>query len=699
MAFVRAKYEALMFVLPTGGPTATAAWRRIVSTDRSLSKWFPPGLRSYETLTSRETDTGTSRGLDGLAAASQELPKRLMDYFCVIGHQENAELVSTENGHLTNMDTPESLALKYDLIDCFPPVDTHKDMDYPEHIGRFVLPDGCQPSHTQEPAKFFTFVLTTGNGSRLYCGALRVYDEVIETAELQRVLENSGYTGTLPWWLKQGSSPGDRPSELVYLPKCLVLISHYPFFDVMRFVLSRLYRVAIAESPVPIERYVSNFMLEVPLPPQGRVEVMFGFTNLSKASISRPPPNDLPLVNFSFRPLFQCLSVTNVLVTIGCLLTETRVVLCSRFAGLLTPCTEALLSLLFPLEWQGMYIPTLPYNMTELFEAPVPFLLGIHSKYLSAVEAKHRPHGVVFVDLDKDQVHLGSVDVDAQDGDIYHSHTPQLPERDAIKLRSKLDEFADPAFLLPANGIKGLITINHGTMLQSTARDSYARMETVAPVGSVKRTRLKKLANNEIAFADSDMSTLDGFISEQGHLTGRAEKAKAGQQKKTKNRNFSRMLRRFGGAGAAKTSGGATGGGRPGQGVGQSSDGDIGIDSFDQTEIRMAFLRFFVSIFNRYDEFITPSKAGFSFKKETFLDSLNLSFQKRDYMSAVVDTQMFQRFLEERHENPHDPEIQFFDESIVAKNNRSMRVSFTTGKRETPFLDDKSYKVWRRRRG
>ncbi|CAN0473249.1 unnamed protein product, partial [Hapterophycus canaliculatus] len=33
----------------------------------------------------------------------------------------------------------------------------------------------------------------------------------------------------------------------------------------------QIYRIGLSEAPLPIERYISNFVCEVPLPPQGQV--------------------------------------------------------------------------------------------------------------------------------------------------------------------------------------------------------------------------------------------------------------------------------------------------------------------------------------------------------------------------------------------------------------------------------------------
>lgn len=94
--------------------------------------------------------------------------------------------------------------------------------------------------------------------------------------------------------------------------------------------------------------------------------------------------------------------------------------------------------------------------------------------------------------------------------------------------------------------------------------------------------------------------------------------------------------------------------------------------------------------------FVIEGKNGSNFRKEAFLSTLgvNYSTRSRRFVANILGTQMFQRFLEERSENPNDAEVLFFDESIVAKNNRSMKRTITKGgKQVTPFLSDRTWKV------
>jgi len=174
---------------------------------------------------------------------------------------------------------------------------------FPEHVSTFVFPDGCYASTTALPPTFFTLVLTNAAGERLYGGVLRIYDDCVDTVEtLQRVLENSECPEQWrPAWLRQrqqqqqqhqqhqhqhqqssfafetpphpssskrtsmdsvhsqASMNSGGGSDVMFLPKCLVILSHYPFFDLWRNFLLQIYRIALTEAPLPMERFVANF--------------------------------------------------------------------------------------------------------------------------------------------------------------------------------------------------------------------------------------------------------------------------------------------------------------------------------------------------------------------------------------------------------------------------------------------------------
>ncbi|CAN0028367.1 unnamed protein product, partial [Choristocarpus tenellus] len=66
---------------------------------------------------------------------------------------------------------------------------------------------------------------------------------------------------------------------------------------------------------------------------------------------------------------------------------EQSVLLLAKRVEDLNPAAEALLGLLFPLEWPHTLVPVLPASLVHYLDAPVPFLVGMDQAMLGRVEA------------------------------------------------------------------------------------------------------------------------------------------------------------------------------------------------------------------------------------------------------------------------------------------------------------------------
>lgn len=116
------------------------------------------------------------------------------------------------------------------------------------------------------------------------------------------------------------------------------------------------------------------------------------------------------------------------------------------------------------------------------------------------------------------------------------------------------------------------------------------------------------------------------------------------------------------------------------------------MEYFSGKQIRLGFLRFFVSLFLDYEKHIDET-TGF-FNSKSFLSGLGLSdSNQKNFVSLILSTQMFENFIEESVSCRNKPEIKFFTESIIAKKNRSRTRAALSGKKQTPFLSDESHVV------
>ncbi|KAF8984485.1 hypothetical protein BGZ46_007949 [Entomortierella lignicola] len=185
--------------------------------------------------------------------------------------------------------------------------------------------------------------------------------------------------------------------------------------------------------------YVKNLIHEVNLPPFGKIEI--GITINNKILYAtRPALNTVPIVkNFSLFPLFRCLSAEDIVTVIEVLqmtvqlvrfymtiLSEGKVIFVSSYPGMLTLAGESFLFLLFPLYWQGVYIPILPSALMTCLQAPVPYIIGIERR---SRDPEFPPEEACVVDLDKGVI------------EVQLAPTP-LPPRQRRKLIQCLEQYA-----------------------------------------------------------------------------------------------------------------------------------------------------------------------------------------------------------------------------------------------------------------
>ena len=133
-------------------------------------------------------------------------------------------------------------------------------------------------------------------------------------------------------------------------------------------------------SPCSLERLIPHIMEELRLPSSGgTVDIALG-PGPRIARFIRSATGALPRVeDASFAILWQFLSIPTVIHIIEALLSERQVVLIADDVAVLAPIAEALLSFLFPFDWNHVYIPLLPVELLMYLEAPVPFFVGLSS--------------------------------------------------------------------------------------------------------------------------------------------------------------------------------------------------------------------------------------------------------------------------------------------------------------------------------
>ena len=122
------------------------------------------------------------------------------------------------------------------------------------------------------------------------------------------------------------------------------------------------------------------------------------FLSYTVLSISSPHLYSVYCSGLVHWSLLASLDVENLILVLTLVLLEQKVVFHSGRPALLTAVGEAIKSILFPLKWQCTDIPMCPLSLANYIQAPVPFIIGIDSRYMMMSE--EFPDDVAFVDLD-----------------------------------------------------------------------------------------------------------------------------------------------------------------------------------------------------------------------------------------------------------------------------------------------------------
>uniref|UniRef100_A0AAX7SMJ5 DENN/MADD domain containing 5A n=1 Tax=Astatotilapia calliptera TaxID=8154 RepID=A0AAX7SMJ5_ASTCA len=309
-------------------------------------------------------------------------------------------------------------------------------------VGMLCMPKGLAfrtQMDSREP-QFHSFIITREDGSRTYGFALTFFEEVtskqicsamqtlyhMHNAEQYDILhtptspqgpedQRRQHTPSRPMLHAapaisrlQRFNSYDISRDTLYVSKCICLITPMAFAQACSKVLQQLHQAVSSPQPppLPLESYIYNILYEVPLPPSGRSLKFSGV--YGPVVCQRPSTSELPLFDFAISEMFNLLGVENVLQLFTCALLEMQILLYSQHYQRLMTVAESITALMFPFQWQHVYVPILPASLLHFLDAPVPYLMGLHSNGQDDRTKLELPQeaNLCFVDIDNHFIEL-----------------------------------------------------------------------------------------------------------------------------------------------------------------------------------------------------------------------------------------------------------------------------------------------------
>ncbi|XP_028330042.1 DENN domain-containing protein 4C isoform X2 [Gouania willdenowi] len=317
-----------------------------------------------------------------------------------------------------------SISFKAGLIFRYPEED-YESFPLSESVPLFCLPMGakieCWAPDTRDPLPVFsTFVLTISTGEKVYGSAIQFFEPypVDLLSEKQKI-----QLGLLTMVEKKMI-----PNRQVNTNKCICLLSRWPFFESFRKFLMFLYKLSVSgPHPLPIEKHISHFMHNVSFPSPQRPRILVQLSAHDTLILSQPVCTPLPLSGADYGTLLMNLGPENCATLLHFILLESKILLHSLRPAVLTGVAEAVVAMIFPFQWQCPYIPLCPLSLAGVLNAPLPFIVGVDSRYFDLYDP---PADVVCVDLDTNTIYLSD--------EKRHSNWKNLPKKPCKSLLNSL---------------------------------------------------------------------------------------------------------------------------------------------------------------------------------------------------------------------------------------------------------------------
>ena len=371
-----------------------------------------------------------------------------IDYFLVIGQEPiiyREKWLYSEDVEVLNDKYKEQLKPK--IISSFPPFEK-STIAFDESIIMHIFPNGYNliKSKQKPKNKIFSFILDNNyynlNYPQKYLTCLICYESISQYKLLQELETNDMNNDSID--KKQINS---QPYADIYIPKCILLMSLYPFFGEFEKIITEIYsysqnlvfkpcdpnslqniktpgdrKPSIAfrrmstfaevfkESlpEVPIEKIVENLLIELPVPPRGVAKVTY-FLNEEERIITQNKMNELPLLDINLKRIFVDFSVKNIITIYNYIFLESRILFFTKNIEYLNNFIYGLLALLYPFQYQYQIVTILPQINFEIIESPTPFIAGINQTFYENFFEYHNfilEDSILVVDIDNKKINV-----------------------------------------------------------------------------------------------------------------------------------------------------------------------------------------------------------------------------------------------------------------------------------------------------
>ena len=398
-----------------------------------------------------EKEKSVDSGLDltddqNFERLKEELDKanNFIDYFLVVGLPPKIFMEKwLYNSDVDYLNEKFKDNFQPKVISSFPNYEKHT-IAFDDSVISHCFPNGFKAiiSSEQPKTKVFSFILDNNyfnlNFPQKYLTCLICYENILKYKKLYDAFKQYKKEDKKENEIKEifdkinnninnefdESKENNEINSNIYIPKCLMVMSLYPYFAEFEKILTEIYKysliieqeknvikedevklqkdevqnfeiidmnqlegkqekkefnIDINKITVPMDKIIENLLIELPVPPRGIFKVKYTLINQER-ELKQNLMNQLPIVDINLKRLFT-FDVKEIVKMYHNLFLETRILFFSENIQLLNMYIFGLLSLLYPFQYQYQVVTILPEENFEIIESITPFIAGINMPY------------------------------------------------------------------------------------------------------------------------------------------------------------------------------------------------------------------------------------------------------------------------------------------------------------------------------
>lgn len=196
---------------------------------------------------------------------------------------------------------------------------------------------------------------------------------------------------------------------------CIVMLSQLPWHDTFYKIVAYLGTIYNNESKQNELLYFLKSLYDCKIPDESnlQINIQFQSDNQNKKMTFQTPDNhalaSIP-ENRNLTEYYNAVSVENMITLFASAINERHILVTSKKLDRLSSSVQALNTLLYPMNWQHIFISILPSDLLAYLQAPMPFLIGVPEPTFKKLKLKELGEIVILL-ADDNVVHTSHEDV------------------------------------------------------------------------------------------------------------------------------------------------------------------------------------------------------------------------------------------------------------------------------------------------